>query len=76
MITKGLPPDSGGEVFTIMKTAASRVTHNTSVALAGARHGLDAFPAGALAVIDAQDLGLIALADDLCALRSRTGRSP
>ena len=33
-------------------------------------HGLEAFPADALAVIDAQDLGLTALADDLCALRS------
>ena len=39
-------------------------------AMAGACHGLEAFPAGALAVIDAQDLGLTALADDLCALRS------
>ena len=43
-------------------------------AMAGACHGLEAFPAGALAVIDAQDLGLTALADDLCALRSRAGR--
>ena len=79
--------------------AASRVTHNTGVALAGAAavaaacllaaslggdcdtiaamvgaiagacHGLGAFPADALAVIEAQDLGLTALADDLCALR-------
>jgi ADP-ribosylglycohydrolase len=39
-------------------------------AVAGACHGLGAFPAGALAVIDAQDLGLTALADDLCALRA------
>ena len=39
-------------------------------AMAGACHGLEAFPADALAVIDAQDLGLTALADDLCALRS------
>ncbi len=39
-------------------------------AMAGACHGLEAFPAGALAVIDAQDLGLTALADDLSALRS------
>ncbi len=39
-------------------------------AMAGACHGLEAFPPGALAVIDAQDLGLTALADDLCALRS------
>jgi len=30
---------------------------------------LGALPAGALAVIDAQGLGLTALADDLCALR-------
>jgi ADP-ribosylglycohydrolase len=45
-------------------------------AMAGACHGLDAFPDGALAVIDAQDLGLIALADDLCVLRSRPGRGP
>jgi ADP-ribosylglycohydrolase len=43
-------------------------------AMAGACHRLDAFPAGALAVIDAQDLGLTTLADDLCALRSRAGR--
>jgi ADP-ribosylglycohydrolase len=39
-------------------------------AVAGACHGLGAFPPGALAVIDAQGLGLTALADDLCALRS------
>ena len=39
-------------------------------AVAGACHGLDAFPVGALAVIDAQGLGLTALADDLCALRA------
>jgi len=39
-------------------------------AVAGACHGLGALPADALAVIDAQDLGLTALADDLCALRS------
>jgi ADP-ribosylglycohydrolase len=39
-------------------------------AVAGACHGLGAFPAGALAVIDAQGLGLTALADDLCALRA------
>jgi ADP-ribosylglycohydrolase len=38
-------------------------------AVAGACHGLGAFPAGALAVIDAQGLRLTALADDLCALR-------
>jgi ADP-ribosylglycohydrolase len=40
-------------------------------AVAGACHGLGAFPAGALAVIDAQGLGLTALADDLCALRGK-----
>ena len=39
-------------------------------AVAGACHGLGAFPPGALAVIDAQGLGLTALADDLYALRS------
>ena len=39
-------------------------------AVAGACHGLGAFPAGALAVIDAQGLGLTALANDLCALRA------
>ena len=38
-------------------------------AVAGACHGLGAFPDSALAVIDAQGLGLTALADDLCALR-------
>jgi len=39
-------------------------------AVAGACYGFGAFPAGALAVIDAQGLGLTALADDLCALRA------
>lgn len=38
-------------------------------AIAGACHGLEAFPADAVAVIDAQGLGLAALADDLSALR-------
>jgi ADP-ribosylglycohydrolase len=38
-------------------------------AVAGACHGLDAFPAEAIAVIDAHGLGLAALADDLCDLR-------
>jgi ADP-ribosylglycohydrolase len=42
-------------------------------AIAGACHGLGAFPPGAVAVIDAQDLGLAALADDLLALRGRPG---
>jgi ADP-ribosylglycohydrolase len=40
-------------------------------AVAGACHGVDAFPAAAIAVIDAQGLDLAALADDLYALRSR-----
>ena len=38
-------------------------------AVAGACHGVGAFPADAIAVIDAQDLGLAELADDLMALR-------
>ena len=38
-------------------------------AVAGACHGVGAFPADAIAVIDAQDLGLAELADDLLALR-------
>ena len=38
-------------------------------AIAGACHGLEAFPADAIAVIDAHGLDLAALADDLCALR-------
>jgi len=40
-------------------------------AISGACHGIDTFPPAALPVIDAQDLGLAALADDLLALRSR-----
>jgi len=40
-------------------------------AIAGACHGLGAFPPEAVAVIDAQDLRLSALADDLLALRIR-----
>jgi ADP-ribosylglycohydrolase len=40
-------------------------------AIAGACHGVTAFPPEAIAVIDAQGLGLAALADDLYALRSR-----
>ena len=40
-------------------------------AVAGACHGIDAFPAAAIAMIDAQGLGLAALADDLYALRYR-----
>ena len=39
-------------------------------AVAGACHGAGAFPAHALAVVDAHGLGLAALADDLYALRS------
>jgi ADP-ribosylglycohydrolase len=39
-------------------------------AVAGACHGVGAFPADALAVIDAHGLGLTALADDLYALRN------
>ncbi len=42
-------------------------------AVAGACHGLGAFPADAIAVIDAQGLDLAPLADDLCALRSIAG---
>jgi len=40
-------------------------------AVAGACHGLDAFPAHAVAVIDAHGLGLAALADDLLAIRQQ-----
>ena len=40
-----------------------------SGAVAGACHGIDAFPATAIAMIDAQGLGLATLADDLYALR-------
>lgn len=39
-------------------------------AIGGACHGLGAFPPAAAAVIEAQDLGLTALADDLLALRA------
>ena len=39
-------------------------------AIAGACHGVGAFPPEAVAVIDAQDLDLPALADDLLALRA------
>ena len=39
-------------------------------AIAGACHGAGSFPAEALAVIDAQGLGLAELADDLLALRA------
>ena len=43
-------------------------------AITGACHGIAAFPPAVVAVIDAQDLGLTALAGDLLALRSGTGR--
>jgi ADP-ribosylglycohydrolase len=43
-------------------------------AITGACHGIGAFPPEAIAIIDAQDLGLTALAGDLLALRSGTGR--
>jgi ADP-ribosylglycohydrolase len=43
-------------------------------AIAGACHGVTAFPPEAIAVIDAQGLELAALADDLYALRSRPSR--
>jgi ADP-ribosylglycohydrolase len=42
-------------------------------AIAGACHGAGAFPPEAVAVIDAQGLGLAALAGDLLALRGRPG---
>jgi ADP-ribosylglycohydrolase len=42
--------------------------------VAGACHGVGAFPADAVAVIDAQGLGLAALADDLYALRTSQPR--
>jgi ADP-ribosylglycohydrolase len=43
-------------------------------AIAGACHGVTAFPPEAIAVIDAQGLDLAPLADDLYALRSRPSR--
>ena len=43
-------------------------------AIAGACHGVGSFPPGAVAVIDAQGLGLAALAGELLALRDRPGR--
>jgi len=45
-------------------------------AIAGACHGVTAFAPEAIAVIDAQGLGLAALADDLYALRARSATSP
>jgi len=43
-------------------------------AIAGACHGAGSFPPEAIAVIDAQGLGLAALAGELLALRDRPGR--
>ena len=45
-------------------------------AVAGACHGLDAFPPEAIAVIDAHGLDLAGLADDLLALRQPAASSP
>jgi ADP-ribosylglycohydrolase len=45
-------------------------------AVAGACHGIGAFPTEAVAVIDTQDLGLPELADDLLALRGRPAGEP
>jgi ADP-ribosylglycohydrolase len=45
-------------------------------AVAGACHGLDAFPPEAIAVIDAHGLDLPSLADDLLALRRPAASSP
>jgi len=42
-------------------------------AITGACHGVGSFPPEAIAVIDAQDLGLAALAAELLALRDRPG---
>jgi ADP-ribosylglycohydrolase len=42
-------------------------------AIAGACHGAGSFPPEAIAVIDAQGLGLAALAGELLALRGRSG---
>jgi ADP-ribosylglycohydrolase len=42
-------------------------------AIAGACHGADSFPSEAIAAIDAQGLGLTALAGELLALRDRCG---
>ncbi len=45
-------------------------------AVAGACHGLDAFPAEAIAVVDAHGLDLAGLADGLLALRQTAASSP
>jgi ADP-ribosylglycohydrolase len=44
-------------------------------AIAGACHGVGSFPPEAIAVTDAQGLDLAALADDLLALRDRSGNT-
>jgi ADP-ribosylglycohydrolase len=54
----------GGDTDTIAAMAG---------AVAGACHGAGTFPPEAIAVIDAQGLGLAALADDLLALRGAAG---
>jgi len=54
----------GGDTDTIAAMAG---------AVAGACAGVKAFPADAIAVIDAQGLGLATLADDLLALRTGSG---
>ena len=43
-------------------------------AVAGACHGVDAFPAAAIGVIDRHQLDLPGLADGLLALRNGPGR--
>jgi len=57
----------GGDSDTIAAIAGS---------VAGACHGVAAFPPQALAVVDAHGLGLAALADDLYALRSAAEDHP
>jgi ADP-ribosylglycohydrolase len=57
----------GGDSDTIAAIAGS---------VAGACHGVAAFPPQALAVVDAHGLGLTALADDLYALRSAAEDHP
>jgi len=55
----------GGDCDTIAAMAGT---------IAGACHGAGSFPSEAIAVIDAQALGLAALAGELLALRGRPGR--
>jgi len=76
------PPAPPNDLSTLVDhvVVASSVTHNTGIALAGAAavagaiagacHGVTAFPPGAITVIDAHGLSLATLADDLYALRS------